>query len=474
MKSVVMIAYFFPPEGSAGVYRPLRFVRQLSKLRWDTTVVSAEPFQYERYDPELLALVPNETEVIRVRAKDFWQTFQAWRGSRVQLELSGAPAEKIQGLRARHRAPLRSRIREAVRTAEAHYYLPDLQRPWIRPAVSTTNEVCARKQPDVIWATLGPVSSGVVAQKTSQRTGIPYILDFRDPWELSYYESELRRSKQVSQLAYRQMYDLLKGAQSIIFLFPRMAECYWQAYRGAFTADKIHIIPNGYEGTIEPFQFSDSERCTIMYAGTLSSYRYDTLLQAIEQLKRNEPLQAKKLRLLFVGDGVGDLEKEASALGISDIIETSPPISYADVMELQHSAHAFLILGRKPERRGHELVAGAKLFNYFKLRRPIFGVLPQDETKRILTEVGLETIADASSVSEITLILKNIVTAWSEGTLPSLLPSREACEAFSAEHQTLALIQSFEGLPASVPFVPGEIDIPSSLKDMIEKGSFVV
>ena len=33
MKSVVMIAYFFPPEGSAGTYRSLRFIRQLVKRR---------------------------------------------------------------------------------------------------------------------------------------------------------------------------------------------------------------------------------------------------------------------------------------------------------------------------------------------------------------------------------------------------------------------------------------------------------
>ena len=70
MKSVLMIAYFFPPEGSAGTYRPLRFVRQLSKMGWSTSVVSADPYHYERYDPDLLGLVPSETEIVRVRGRD--------------------------------------------------------------------------------------------------------------------------------------------------------------------------------------------------------------------------------------------------------------------------------------------------------------------------------------------------------------------------------------------------------------------
>lgn len=435
--------------------------------------MSADPYQCERYDPELLTMVPKETDVIRVRATDPWQAFQAWRGSRVQSELSGAPVEKVEGLRAKHHAPLRSRIREAIRSAEAYYYLPDLRRPWIRPAVNATSVVCGRKHPDILWATLGPVSSGVVALKTSQRTGIPYVLDFRDPWELAYYESELRRSKSISRLAYRNMYELLKGAHAVIFLFPRMAECYWNVYRGALKADKIHIIPNGYEGTIENFQMANPEKCSILYTGTLATYRYDTLLQAVKNLKNSDPDFANRLRLLFVGDAMEEMARDANALGISDIVETSPPIPYAQVMQLQRDAHAFLILGRKPERRGHELVAGAKLFSYFKARRPILGVVPGDETKRILLDVGIQTIANADSVSEIVDRLKQIVMGWSEGNLAALLPNREACERYSVEPQTVALTQALEGLPASKPFIPGSVDIPSSLRDEIRSGNLL-
>jgi hypothetical protein len=68
MKSALMIAYFFPPEGSAGSFRPLRFVRQLAKIGWRTSVVSAVPYRYERYDPDLLKQLPSDSEVVRVRA----------------------------------------------------------------------------------------------------------------------------------------------------------------------------------------------------------------------------------------------------------------------------------------------------------------------------------------------------------------------------------------------------------------------
>ena len=45
MKSVVMIAYWFPPEGNAAVYRPLRFLRNLQPHGWEGHVIAADaPF----------------------------------------------------------------------------------------------------------------------------------------------------------------------------------------------------------------------------------------------------------------------------------------------------------------------------------------------------------------------------------------------------------------------------------------------
>ena len=82
MKSVILIANAFPPYGVAGVYRPLRFVRHLSRSGWCTHVIAANPYCYERYDPDLLNSVPTETEIIRVRGHDPWQAIQTWREQR--------------------------------------------------------------------------------------------------------------------------------------------------------------------------------------------------------------------------------------------------------------------------------------------------------------------------------------------------------------------------------------------------------
>jgi glycosyltransferase involved in cell wall biosynthesis len=472
MNSVVMIAYFFPPEGNAGVYRPLRFVRHLPSMGWNASVISLDTNYYERYDLGLLGLVPSDTEVIRVRSRDPWQSIQTKRAQRIQQKLTCASGETVTRLRGVQQASVRSFLRGVVRRAEAWCYHPDMAMCWIQPAVKATVHMSARQRPDVIWATAGPVSSFIVAQRVSQRTGVPYVLDFRDAWTITYNEFEARRPAWATRLDRRALYRLLAGAQAVTFRYHTEAECYWHAYGGALDASRIHIIPNGYEGAIDEFVVLKGDKCTILYAGTLSSYRYDTLLQALHRLKISDPARARRLRLLVIGEGAEALADDAAGLGLSDIVETAGPTSYAEIARLQREAHALLVLGRPPTMKGHELFAGAKLFSYLKAGQPIVGVLPPDETTKILHRVGVSTVADGNSPAEIVAVFQQLLDAWSGGTLSSLIPDRAACQAYSAERQTAALVCALEGKPAAEPFVPHSVEIPPSLRGDIGAASW--
>lgn len=473
MRSVIMIAYAFPPEGRAGVYRPLRFIRHLSPLGWNASVISSDMHGYERYDPGLLSLVPSETEVIRVRSRDPWQSIQTRRAQRIQKKLTCASGETVARLHVAQQAPVRSSLREAVRRAEAWCYHPDMAMSWIRPAVQAAVQMSSHKRPDVIWATAGPVSSFVVAQRASQRTGVPYVLDFRDSWTITYNEFAARRPAWARRLDRRTLFRLLEGAQAITFRYHTEAECYWRAYRGALDVARIHIIPNGYEGAINECIVPDGEKCKVLYAGTLASYRYDALLQALQRLKTSDPARAMQLRLLFVGEGTEALADEAAVLGLSDIIETSGPTSHAAIARLQQEAHALLVLGRPPTMKGYELFAGAKLFGYLKAGRPIVGVLPPDETKKILQRVGVSTVAAADAPAEIVAVFRELLDAWSGGTLSALVPDATACKAYSAERQTAALVCALEGKAAAEPFVPHAVEVPPSLSGDIGDTAWV-
>lgn len=466
MKTILMLARFFPPEGSATSFRTLRFVRQLATLKWKVTVVTADPSQYERYDAKLVAVVPEQVRVVRSQGYDWWQRFQSWRFRKIERQValrSDTTGCKGADLKGGH---YRAWAREIVRRVEAWWYQPDVDMPWISPGVRAALDVCTSHRPDVIWANAGRLSAFEIAREVSARTGVPYVLDFDDAWTVTSNDHDARRPRSATGRIRRGMYDLLKGAQAVVFRYDTEAECFWRAYPGALQASRIYIIPNGFEPPVEPFHAPPGDKCAVLYTGTLPDYRYDTLLQALDVLRDSNPDVATHLRMRFVGEGMEPLADDVRARGLQDVVETSGPVSFEAVSRLQREAHALLVLGRPATMKGYELFAGAKLFGYLKGGRPIVGVLPPDETKQVLIRVGVRTIADVDSVAEIVAVLQTLLEKWSTGDLASLAPDRKACETYSSERQAAILVRALEGVPPEKPFIPGAQAIPPSLREI--------
>src|SRR5262249_19494904 len=156
-------------------------------------------------------------------------SIQTRRAQRLQKKLTCASVETVARLSGAQQAQVRSFLREVVRRAEAWCYHPDMAMCWIRPAVRAAVYMSARTQPDVMWATAGPVSSFIVAQQAAQQIGVPYVLDFRDAWTITYNEFEARRPAWATRSDRRALYRLLEGAQAVTFRYHTEAECYWHA-----------------------------------------------------------------------------------------------------------------------------------------------------------------------------------------------------------------------------------------------------
>ena len=343
---------------------------------------------------------------------------------------------------------------------EALCYHPDMAMPWIGPAVAATVATLAQRPASVLWATAGPVSSFVVARRAAQLTGIPYVLDFRDAWTITFNDFEARRPAWAVRADRRRFHNLLKGARAITFRYHAEAECFWRAYPGALDARRIHILPNGFDGPIDTSLPPGSDRCRVLYAGTLSSYRYDTVLLRLQKLYRTTPRLADRLRLLFVGEGCDKLAA-MRPLWVFPSGQRSRQFHESSATNCSATLMRCLVLGRPSTVTGHELFAGAKLFGYLQAGRPILGVLPRDETRRILEGLGVSTIADADSPDQIAALAERVADAWAHGTLQTLAPDAAACQAYSAERQAHVLELALSDQPAHDPFVPHRVEVPS-------------
>lgn len=466
-----MIAYAFPPEGSAGVYRPLRFVRCLPEMGWNVSVVSADSARLERYDPGLLSLVPPGTTVLRVRNPDPWLSFQAKRAQSRQKEYVNSSPEKVAKIQSADRAPARSFVRKIVHAVEASCYHPDRAMFWIRPAAEAVMTLCRDRKPNVIWATGQPWSSFLVAQRVSKLTGIPFVIDFRGCWTLVPNACDPPRPKWAQHFDRHTLRRLFDRAQAAVFFHDTEGESYWQAYKGFLDTKKIHVIPNGFDGSVEDSPPPNGDVCRILYAGTLVSHRYDTLLEAIAQLRSSHPDLTRQLRVNFYTDEVVNVANAVAVQRLSDIVSTSAPVSYSEINRLQQESHALLMLGVASTVQGYETIVGSKVFGYLKTGRPIIGILPTGEARKVLDRVGVSTVANVDSVAEIVDTLLRVLQAWSMGKLMSLAPDRSTCESYSSKSQTAALIRALEGVPPERPHVPGSFEIPASLREIVHHHS---
>ena len=102
-----------------------------------------------------------------------------------------------------------------------------------------------------------------------------------------------------------------------------------------------------------------------------------------------------------------------------------------------------------------------------KAGRPILGILPADECRKVLERVGVTTLANIDSPQEIVQVLRQLIAAWSANRLSSLAPDPDRCSFYEAANQTRALVRALERRPALTPFNPGSVDMPDSLKGKI-------
>ncbi len=81
MKNVLIITYYWPPGGGAGVQRWLKFSRLLPQHGWNPVIITPKNGDYPNIDNSLLELVPKDMKVIRTKSTNFSKIFSTYSRS---------------------------------------------------------------------------------------------------------------------------------------------------------------------------------------------------------------------------------------------------------------------------------------------------------------------------------------------------------------------------------------------------------
>src|SRR5687768_10278601 len=76
MKKVLIITYYWPPSGGAGVQRWLKFAKYLPEYGWQPIVYTPENGEIPVVDNSLLKDVPDEAIVIK---KPIWEPYSIYK-----------------------------------------------------------------------------------------------------------------------------------------------------------------------------------------------------------------------------------------------------------------------------------------------------------------------------------------------------------------------------------------------------------
>jgi glycosyltransferase involved in cell wall biosynthesis len=375
-RRVLVIAHAFPPCGGAGVQRVAKTVEHLWRSGWQPSVLTVDPSCYGMRD--MSHAVAGVETIVRTRCFD--PIAHVTRAPRATAR-ADAPEQRQSW---RHRL-VRTVARAAWTIADRTLLVPDRFVLWYPVAVQTGIRMHRETPFDAVLATGEPYSAFVIAHALGRRTGVPFVLDMRDPWTLLSYRAE-RPSRVRAAVERWQEQRALEACAACIF-----ANRAVDAYADHFPQwrEKFHYIPNGYDPSdfagVEPRRF---ERFTIVHNGTfLPGYRTAvTFLRAVRRLLDEHPELRTRLQVAFVGK-IGEERSVAEHLGLQDVVRHVGYRPHRESLSYVAGADLLLLVGG-----AHQWEETGKIFEYLAAGRPILALVePSGAAAELLTRAGRQS-----------------------------------------------------------------------------------
>ncbi len=405
------------------MYRPLAFVKYLSRLSWDVTVVTPRPGEFWISDPDLEKQIPLSVRVVRtpsLSAPRFLHAAgKAGRG--------GGSRRSSRGF-------------GFLRRLGEYFLVPDTYVGWVPFAVRAASNLIRSERFDVLYSTSPPDSTHLAAHIIARRFSIPWAADCRDPWVALYLRNP---ATPLHRALNRRMERAVAGADRVLVTTSWHEERLRSAYPG------IHVerIPNGYDE--EDFMQAGTAcrpggAFIIVHCGMLTLGRSSRpFLEGLARLVRRSPAVAGGIRVVFIGARESANEAWVNRFGLEDIVSFEDIIPHAECTMRERGSHALLLL-KHDDARYRGLVPG-KLYEYIGARRPILAVVPRGEAARLVADLGRGEVADIGDPDDIADKVWKMLTMHRDGRLESSYNLAEVPE-FSRRSLAGRLAAVLEGM----------------------------
>ena len=389
MPKVLMISYLFPPIANSGTQRSVKFANHLFDFGWEPTVLTVEPSEDMAIEPSLLEEVDPRVDIVKA---PYWSR----EASRVVAKRFPKHKEKIE-------SALDWRIKALWSIPDPYYF-------WKRSAVKKGQDVYKKQGFDLIYASGTPWTSFLVARELSRKTGVPYILDYRDLWnniDEAWAEDSGIKASIRNKISCRQELSVMKNAAAIVSVTNSCVERLKETTTKATANTRFKCITNGFE----PAEFDkvsaepeNSKVFKIGYTGVWKKgYGPSSLYQAVKALTQERP----------------DLNIEIHAAGFSADMSSDYGLSSSIVKEYGKVAHKRAIQIMKscdllflPVAQGSYsyISLPGKFFEFIGSNKPILAEVPKgSEVQLELSHAGGGLCVDVGDIESIKAIVEDVL-----------------------------------------------------------------
>jgi len=417
---VLIVAHEFPPIGGVGVQRPYKFTQYLPDFGWDPVILTQDARYSATWDESLLAWL-KEQQIPIYRAHNPLMRVQSWLHQRRQAQTQAAPTTSsdltVATRGSGFKRWLRGSTGRQVRRMRQALLLPDEAILWLPAAVSAGMKAIREHGITAIYATSPPESTQLVAALLSDRTGLPLIADFRDPWI-----GNLHRKGSGAR------HVIESDLESFVFSRATRVSTVTESFKSAFAArypqyaHKLQVIPNGFDSRDLgiPQKSTNRDQMIVYYGGILYEKRSpETFLRALAQMLAQDGQARHKIKVRFAGvfDYPGKTANQdlIASLSLDDVVEIIGYVPHARHAQLMAQSDLLLVIG--DQTPGAAAYVPAKVYEYLGVGKPILGVIQQGEASRLILDCAAGQVAEPGDVDGTAALLRDFYKRFQQGDL---------------------------------------------------------
>ena len=372
MDKVLIITYYWPPSGGAGVQRWLKFSKYLLEFGWEPIILTVDP-EYAAYpvtDFSLKEDLPSSVKVYSTPATNYFNIYKKDKSKIPSAGFANSVDNTLKG--------------KILRFIRGNFFLPDPRKGWNKYAFKKACELIETEEIRYIITTSPPHSTQLIGLKIKKK--YPYmrwIADLRDPWTDIYYYKQFYPTFISKRIDLRMEKSVLKKADKIITVGASLKTLFSSKVEGI--ENKTEVIPNGFdEDDFDNLKTSIPGVFTISYMGTLSdAYPIDRFLDALQVFKK----RGNDFILRFIGTVSSKQKDIIQAKTSNSVVEFIPYVDH--VAALKYMLNTTVLLLIIPDHHSNKSIITGKLFEYIAAGKPVICLGPDDgDAAGILSETG--------------------------------------------------------------------------------------